>query len=143
MKRVYPVEDYCMGCGLCEVACATEHSKSKNIIKTYKEEEVIAKNFVERKDHLSYSFNCRHCEEPSCVEACITGAIDIDKKNSLVLINQDRCVACWSCIMGCPFGVIKRDVKNNVSTKCDHCIDRETPACVEACPNKALIYEER
>ncbi len=142
MKRVYPVEDYCMGCGLCEVACATEHSKSKDIVKAYKEEAVTPRNFVERKEYLSYSINCRHCEEPSCIEACITGAVDFDE-DGRVLIDQARCVACWSCIMACPFGVIKRDTVNNVSTKCDQCVERETPACVQACPNRALIYEER
>ena len=143
MKRVYPKEDVCMGCGLCEVACATEHSKSKNTVKACKEEKVVPKNRVEKKDNLTFCLNCRHCEEPSCIEACITGAIDFDKNSELVLIDQEKCVACWSCIMACPFGIIKRDLKNNVSTKCDLCVGRETPACVEACPNKALVYEER
>jgi carbon-monoxide dehydrogenase iron sulfur subunit len=144
MKRVYPVEDVCMGCGLCEVACATEHSESRNTIKAYKEEEIVPRNNVDRNSNLAFSINCRHCEEPSCVEACITGAIDIDRKNNLVLIDKDRCVACWSCIMACPFGTIKRDLKNNVSTKCDLCKDRaEGPGCVQACPNRALVYEER
>jgi len=132
-----------MGCGLCEVACATEHSSSKNTIKAFKDEHIVPRNSVDRKENLSYSINCRHCDDPSCVEACITGAIDRDTKSDRVLIDTDRCVACWSCIMACPFGVIKRDLERNVSTKCDQCPDRENTACVDACPNRALVYEER
>lgn len=143
MKRVYPKEEVCMGCGLCEVACSTEHSKSGNIVKAHNEEHVLPRNSVERRGNIAFSFNCRHCDEPTCVEACITGAIDIDPESGNVYIDQSRCVACWSCIMACPFGVIKRDLENNVSTKCDHCRKRGKPACVDACPNKALIYEER
>jgi carbon-monoxide dehydrogenase iron sulfur subunit len=26
--------------------------------------------------------------------------------------------------------------------KCDRCPEREIPACIEACPNRALILEE-
>ena len=32
------------------------------------------------------------------------------------------------------------DIKKTV--KCDLCGDRETPACVEACPNRTLIIVE-
>jgi len=38
MKRIYIGEDLCMGCGLCKVYCATEHSMSKYIIKAHKRE---------------------------------------------------------------------------------------------------------
>ncbi len=146
MKRVYPIEEFCMSCGLCEVACATEHSESRNIVKAHKEEKIVPRNSVNRnqEEHVSFSLNCRHCEEPSCVEACITGAIDVGD-DGIVLIDTERCVACWSCIMACPFGVIKRDPIRKVSTKCDLCVstDREGPSCVSACPNRALVYEER
>jgi len=44
------------------------------------------------------------------------------------------------CVLACPFGVISEDRKKVV--KCDRCPDREIPACVEACPTKALTFEE-
>ncbi|OGW07290.1 MAG: hypothetical protein A2Z59_06360 [Nitrospinae bacterium RIFCSPLOWO2_02_39_17] len=34
-------------------------------------------------------------------------------------------------------------VKVKLSSKCDLCPDRSIPACVEACPNKAMVYEDR
>ncbi len=38
MKRLYVREQFCIGCGLCEVYCQTEHSQSKDIIKAFKRE---------------------------------------------------------------------------------------------------------
>jgi carbon-monoxide dehydrogenase iron sulfur subunit len=44
--------------------------------------------------------------------------------------------------MVCPYGVIGRRVEERIAVKCDLCPDRDVPACVEACPTKALIYAE-
>jgi Fe-S-cluster-containing hydrogenase component 2 len=38
MKKIIAKEEYCMGCGLCEVYCTVQHSKSKDIIKAYNRE---------------------------------------------------------------------------------------------------------
>ena len=38
MKRIYAIEEVCIGCHLCEVYCQVEHSRSRNIIKTFKDE---------------------------------------------------------------------------------------------------------
>jgi carbon-monoxide dehydrogenase iron sulfur subunit len=44
--------------------------------------------------------------------------------------------------MVCPFGVINISIDGTAVLKCDLCIERtktgEQPACVEACPTKAL-----
>jgi carbon-monoxide dehydrogenase iron sulfur subunit len=145
MKKIYVREEYCMGCRLCEIHCLVEHSKSKKIIKAYKEEfpRAVPRVIVEQAGPLSFALPCRHCEEAPCVGACITGAMHRDKTTGAVVNDQDRCVGCWSCIMVCPFGVILRDVKERkVATKCDLCPDRDVPVCVAACPNEALVYEE-
>ena len=146
MKRIYVREEYCMGCRLCEIHCLVEHSRSKKIIKAYKEEfpRAIPRLIVEQKGPLSFALPCRHCEEAPCVGACITGSMHRDKKTGAVMNDADRCVGCWSCIMVCPFGVIVRDVKERkVATKCDLCPDRDVPICVISCPNEALVYEEK
>jgi len=47
--------------------------------------------------------------------------------------------------MVCPFGVIGlgQDVDGKViAIKCDLCPERGIPACVQACPTKALVYME-
>jgi len=44
--------------------------------------------------------------------------------------------------MVCPYGVIGREWERRIALKCDRCPDREIPACVEACPTKALVFME-
>jgi carbon-monoxide dehydrogenase iron sulfur subunit len=44
--------------------------------------------------------------------------------------------------MVCPYGVVGREWERRIALKCDRCPDRETPACVDACPTRALIFIE-
>lgn len=145
MKKIYAREEYCIGCRLCEVYCATQHSKSKNIIKAYRDEpEAVPRLFVEESGHVSFAVQCRHCDDAPCIDACITGAMHLDPKTSAVLCDEEKCVGCWMCIMVCPFGVIRRNVTDRkIASKCDLCIGEGEPACVVHCPNEALVYEER
>ena len=142
MKRIVIREEYCMGCRLCEVYCITQHSKSKNIIKAYrgKEPRPVSGIVFEERGPMSFALQCRHCEDAPCVESCPTEAIYKDQKTGRILLDQKRCIGCWMCIMTCPYGVIKPDFeKKKVASKCDLCIEEESPACVEHCPNEALI----
>jgi carbon-monoxide dehydrogenase iron sulfur subunit len=85
---------------------------------------------------------CRHCEDAPCIAVCPTGAIYRHKADSPVLIEQARCIGCKYCIVVCPFGVIDVSSDDKAVIKCDLCIERtkagKEPACVEACPTKAL-----
>ncbi len=142
MKRIVINEEYCLGCRLCEVHCVTAHSKSKDIIKTFKSEgfKPLTDSCIafEKCGYTTFALQCRHCHDAPCIEACLTSAMYKDKE-ATVLHDKDKCVGCWMCIMVCPFGVIKPDLKNKrVASKCDLCGDRETPACVEHCPNEAI-----
>ncbi|CAH2030874.1 4Fe-4S dicluster domain-containing protein [Trichlorobacter ammonificans] len=145
MKRIYSIEEACIGCHLCEVACITSHSRSKDPITAFlhEKERPLARCVVEEAEEgvIAISTRCRHCDEPACVEACIAGAIQ-KQEDGRVIVDTDKCVGCWSCVMACPFGAISRDLKKKKSNKCDLCPDRDTPACVAACPNRALIYME-
>ena len=146
MKRIYIKEDVCMACRLCEIHCLVQHSKSKKIVKAFKEEFPRAEPrvWVEQKEYLSFALQCRHCEDAPCIEACITGAMHRDEETEAVLCEPERCVGCWMCIMVCPFGVIQRSTaEHKVVSKCDLCYGEEMPVCVRNCPNEALVYEER
>jgi carbon-monoxide dehydrogenase iron sulfur subunit len=145
MKKIFAREEYCMGCRLCEIHCITAHSKSKKIIKAYKEEfpRATPRIVVEQMGPLSFALQCRHCEDAPCVEACLTGAMQKDAATGAVKHDDKKCVGCWMCIMACPFGVIKRDQSGaKIVTKCDLCADVGEPVCVLNCPNGALIYKE-
>lgn len=140
--KVFTVEDNCMGCGLCEVACTVEHSPSKDVHKGFRGPEKGASRIqVERRGSVSFAIQCRHCEDSPCITACMTGAMDRNPETGAVLVDEEKCVGCWMCIMACPYGVISRpESGRQIALKCDLCPGRETPMCVVACPNRALVF---
>ena len=144
MKKIYIKEEACIGCHLCEVYCQVEHSSSKDLIKSFKREfpRPLPLLNVEKKSPVSFSVRCRHCSEPRCVYACLTGALSREPGSGLVTVDSDRCIGCWTCILACPFGVIKQDTYHGRITKCDLCGGKDMPACVANCPNEALVYIE-
>ncbi len=146
MKRVYPNKAFCIGCHLCEVACLTVHSKSQDVIVAHKQEKAAGlspRKVVYQIGPACVALSCRHCAEPACVAACISGALSKDPDSGRTEYDEIKCVGCWSCVMSCPFGAIKRHPVKEKIVKCDLCKGRKMPACVEACPNRALKYEER
>jgi len=141
MKKIYCDIKKCLGCGSCEIACAIEHSKSKNLNKAIKEEPSPIKR---RKAQFiatgaAISTGCYHCEDAPCVAACMSGAMYKDKETGQTKHDKDKCVGCWMCIMSCPFGALTRQKEEKLVLKCDLCPDRDVPACVEACPTGALF----
>jgi carbon-monoxide dehydrogenase iron sulfur subunit len=144
MKRIYIKEEVCMGCHLCGVYCQVEHSPSKDLIKAFKREspEPLARLSVEVKGHVSLSVQCRHCPEPPCVYACLTGALQKDRESGIVTMDEEKCIGCWTCILACPFGAIQQDAQRGRITKCDFCPEHDVPVCVANCPNEALVYME-
>ena len=133
----------CLACKSCEIACALAHSKSKVL------EEAVAESprpqrmvTVEAAGEFGVPMQCRHCEDAPCITVCPTAAIHQHEVNGPVLIERDKCIGCRFCLIVCPFGVINISRDGKAVTKCDLCIERtkmgEEPACVEACPTKAL-----
>lgn len=145
MKKIFIQEEYCLGCRLCEIYCQVKHSKSKKIIKAFKKElvDVLPRVLVEEIGYNSFAIQCRHCVDAPCDTACISGAMVKNKKTGVVICNEEKCVGCWSCIMVCPYGVIKRDLSaKKIASKCDLCEDEDMPVCVKNCPNEALKFKE-
>jgi carbon-monoxide dehydrogenase iron sulfur subunit len=143
LKKIYARPEYCMACRLCETACFVKHSKSKKIIKAFRDErgDFRPRIIVEQSGPVSFALQCRHCDDAPCIEACLSGAM-ARAADGTVACDEDKCVGCWSCIMVCPFGAISQDRRRKkIASKCDMCPDKNTPACVEACPNEALVYE--
>lgn len=146
MRQIFVRLERCTGCRECELACAVEHSASKDLFAAIFETPLPRKRlYVEAADGRNVPILCRHCDDAPCLAACLSGAIYRDRaRDGVVMQRADKCIGCWTCIMVCPYGVIGRwqDGSRWVAVKCDLCPDRGVPACVEACPTKALIYAE-
>ena len=144
MKRIIANEQVCMGCGLCEVYCTVQHSKSKDIVKAYNKENPrpISRVRLEVNKPISFAIQCRQCEDAPCVTACLSGAMTKDEETGLVTHNKEKCMGCWTCVMVCPYGALRMDVSGKVVAKCDLCQELDTPACVANCPNNALTIKE-
>ncbi|WP_312397791.1 4Fe-4S dicluster domain-containing protein, partial [Kocuria sp.] len=108
---------------------------------------------------------CKHCTHAGCLDVCPTGAL-FRTEYGTVVVQDDVCNGCGTCVAGCPFGVIERrsdgvfEPKNQrdsppmpdtvkvpqhgVAQKCTLCYDRmkndQTPACAQACPTTSIKY---
>jgi carbon-monoxide dehydrogenase iron sulfur subunit len=144
MKKVYVKEEVCIGCHLCEVYCQLQHSQSKDLIKALKRESPrpLSRIWVEGRGPISLSVRCQQCDEAPCVYACLTGALTREPMRGIIKVDEERCVGCWTCLLVCPFGAIKPDMKQRKMVKCDLCPEEDIPVCVTNCPNEALVYTE-
>ncbi len=135
----------CMGCKACEVACAVEHSISKNIFGAVREKPKPRPRIrVVTVDNLFYvPMRCQHCKDAPCINVCPTKALRRTEEGYVVL-NENLCIGCLMCALACPFGHPRYNADTKTIVKCDFCIDRvregRLPACVEACPTGALRF---
>lgn len=140
MKRVYVNEDWCLGCHLCEYNCAFANSGLKDMTKL-KDLQINPNIRVEENGGVCFAVSCRHCENPLCVQNCISGALQ--RKNGVITIDRDKCVGCFTCVLSCPYGAISPS-EGGAMQKCELCTENGgTPRCVEGCPNAAIVFEER
>jgi carbon-monoxide dehydrogenase iron sulfur subunit len=141
-KEIFVRLDRCMGCHSCEMACAVAHSQGRSLYAALSETPTPKPRlYVEWvvPDH-AVPIVCRHCEDAPCMHACIAGAINRGP-TGVVTTEKDKCIGCWTCVMVCPYGVIGRHLEEHKAYRCDRCPDREIPACVAACPSRALVYQ--
>lgn len=90
------------------------------------------------------SLACNHCANPRCVKNCPSGALSKREKDGIVLLNKEKCLGCQSCVRFCPYGAPRYFAEERKAGKCDFCVDYldnlEEPACVAACPMRALRF---
>ncbi|WP_433876787.1 4Fe-4S dicluster domain-containing protein [Sinomonas atrocyanea] len=107
---------------------------------------------------------CKHCTHAGCLDVCPTGAL-FRTEFGTVVVQDDVCNGCGTCVAGCPFGVIERRRDGTVTVaaeredrhadhpavpnvgiaqKCTLCYDRlvadETPSCAKACPTTSIKF---
>ena len=109
MRTVFVNPERCIGCRQCEIACAVEHSQSKDLFQAILEvPKPTSRMHVVPGLHLSTSFpnKCRHCDPAPCMSICPTGAISRDAEMGMVVIDERKCITCAMCAMVCPFDVL-------------------------------------
>jgi carbon-monoxide dehydrogenase iron sulfur subunit len=150
MKRLFVRPELCTGCKTCELACAIEHSKSKNLLGAMIEsppphsrlyvEATLNSHF----DVFKMPMTCRHCDPAPCMAACIPQAMYRAPDGVVTNVEgKHACIACGMCVMMCPFGMIARAPAPDgkvMALKCDLCPGRDVPACADACPTGAILF---
>lgn len=144
----------CIGCRTCEIACVVAHSEKNIFTEKSNDIEFYPCLSVVKTSEVSAPIQCRQCEDAPCANVCPKGSII--NKDGVVYIDKKTCIGCKTCLMACPFGVIRlvpeyKDEekivdscklhfkKRMVANKCDLCIGREKgPACAEVCPTNAF-----
>ena len=125
--------ELCVGCQLCEFACAAVKDRSADILKS-------RIRVVRHEPSLMVSIACRGCAEPACVRVCPQeGALAVNPETRLIDVDNGICDGCGWCIDACPFGVALFDRDAGRVVICDLCAQRDAgAACVEICPKDAL-----
>lgn len=129
----------CMNCKACVIACQQRNHVPYGISRNWVHETANSNAPAGAKFQPGA---CMHCDDPSCVRACPTGAT-WKAADGAVEIDRSRCIGCGSCIEACPYHARFRHPLTGTADKCDYCrasTPGETPACVAVCPVHCRIF---
>ena len=146
----------CLGCRMCERACAEAHGLPEPESDVDLSEErttspdslTVVNRYQTERGQVTVKRQCMHCLQPACGAACLTAAMHKTPEGP-VIWREDKCMGCRFCMISCPFDVPKFefDSPNPHIRKCDMCFERlqgdEQPACVANCPTGALTFGKR
>ena len=159
----------CIGCRKCEEACnrrnhlprTAEPFSDREVLRTFRRPTENAFTVVNRfpgspspdQAELPMTYakvQCMHCLIPSCVSACIVGALT-KAADGAVVYNSTICLGCRYCMIACPFEIPAYQYFTPLTPrvrKCEFCTDQEkgtgaSPACAAACPTETLVFGKR
>ncbi len=127
----------CTGCETCESVCSMVHDDVFN-----------PKNSRIHRIRIEPVVNsciaCLRCTNPDCIDVCQINALEQDSETGTILVKEDLCDGCGSCVRACPFGVITIHSNSKKVISCDLCesTQYDTPQCVRYCPKSAIYVEK-
>jgi Fe-S-cluster-containing dehydrogenase component len=72
------------------------------------------------------------------MDLCPAKAIEIDPKSKALVINNEKCRGCKTCVTHCPLEVARFNEDSGVAFKCDLC--GGDPVCAKFCPSGAIKF---
>ncbi len=117
-------------CSACEPACSAAQGRMLPLLSSVHVPEAGFHGVI----------TCNQCSNPSCLQVCPTGAISRDEDDGIARIDEQKCVGCGLCTLGCPYGGIKYRTDTEQAIKCDLC--NGSPKCIDTCKYNALTYLE-
>lgn len=129
----------CIGCYTCAMACKNQYHQVAGVV--WRDLYPLSTEIYPHRERAFYSLACNHCERPTCLEVCPTGAY-YKRDDGVVVHEQPKCIGCGNCIRSCPYGVPRYNAEAKRAEKCSLCWQRLDagllPACVQSCPTDAL-----
>ncbi len=133
----------CIDCRACLVACSVENKVPMDHTRIWVKDLGVQGQFPNL-GHAFVPYNCMHCDQPACVDVCVSGATYKDPVSGLVLVDQEACIGCGYCVDACPYNARYLDEKRGVVDKCNACAQRLAvglkPACVATCLGGARMF---
>lgn len=134
----------CWDCKGCMAACKVANQVPEGYWRNWVRGDDLETGARRGKPALFQPGGCMHCDKPTCVTACPTGATYKDESDGRVVIDRALCIGCGQCMAACPYGARYRHPTLRVADKCDYCAERRAaglePACVSTCPTKARVF---
>jgi len=152
----------CIGCDSCTISCKQEQGTPPYVMFA----RVFSREYgtFPKTRRFFLPILCNHCEDPPCLKACPSHAIQ-KRGDGIVYVDEEKCCGAQACVSACPYGAmfypqdgvtyfgeptelekyhISRKVKLPVAMKCNFCMQRVDiglePACVVTCPTGCRIF---
>ena len=147
MKRIFIEREKCMACWTCRVVCINVHRREPgnfDDIPLFVFAGTESRNYVANTGKGFTPILCRHCDEPECLAACMSGALHKNPTSGHMAYDKERCGQCFMCVMSCPYGVPKPDSASRSEViRCNFCKGyADGPSCAAACPTETLTVRE-